>query len=195
MASTILSRRDLDFLLYEWLNVTALTSRPRFAEHSRQTFDAVLDLSAEIARKQFAPHNKKSDANEPFMRADGTVELIPEIGRALEVFAQAGLTAAQFDEELGGLQLPVTVARASMAWFQAANAATSGYAFLSIANANLLVEYGTPEQIEQWVRPMLEGRYFGTMCLSAAVLPTLWPSISAPSLRRHSPWSVPQKSM
>jgi alkylation response protein AidB-like acyl-CoA dehydrogenase len=168
MASTILSRRDLDFLLYEWLNVTALTSRPRFAEHSRQTFDAVLDLSAEIARKQFAPHNKKSDANEPVMRADGTVELIPEIGRALKVFAQAGLTAAQFDEELGGLQLPVTVARASMAWFQAANAATSGYAFLSIANANLLVEYGTPEQIEQWVRPMLEGRYFGTMCLSEA---------------------------
>jgi alkylation response protein AidB-like acyl-CoA dehydrogenase len=166
MASTILSRRDLDFLLYEWLDVTSLTSRPRFIEHSRQTFDAVLDLSAQIATEQFAPHNKKSDANEPVMRADGTVELIDEIGRALGVFAEAGLTAAQFDKELGGLQLPVTVARASMAWFQAANAATSSYALLSIANANLLVEYGTPEQIDEWVRPMLEGRYFGTMCLS-----------------------------
>jgi butyryl-CoA dehydrogenase len=35
-----------------------------------------------------------------------------------------------------------------------------------MGNANLLVEYGTEEQIDTWVRPMLEGRYFGTMCLS-----------------------------
>jgi alkylation response protein AidB-like acyl-CoA dehydrogenase len=166
VASTLLSRRDLDFLLYEWLDIAALTSRARFSEHSRQTFDAVLDLSAEIATKQFATHNKKSDANEPVMRPDGTVELIDEIGHALQVFAEAGLIAAQFDEKLGGLQLPVTLARASMAWFQAANAATSSYVFLSVANANLLVEFGTAEQIDQWVRPMIEGRYFGTMCLS-----------------------------
>ena len=42
--STLLSRRDLDFLLYEWLRVDELTKRERFAEHSRETFDAVLDL-------------------------------------------------------------------------------------------------------------------------------------------------------
>jgi butyryl-CoA dehydrogenase len=35
-----------------------------------------------------------------------------------------------------------------------------------VGNANLLAEYGTEEQIDTWVRPMLEGRYFGTMCLS-----------------------------
>ena len=44
MTSLLLSRRDLDFLLYEWLEVERLTTRPRFAEHSRETFDAVLDL-------------------------------------------------------------------------------------------------------------------------------------------------------
>jgi butyryl-CoA dehydrogenase len=35
-----------------------------------------------------------------------------------------------------------------------------------MANANLLLAHGSPEQIETWVGPMLEGRYFGTMCLS-----------------------------
>lgn len=166
MATSPLSRRDLDFLLYEWLDVVSLTARPRFAEHSRDTFDAVLDLSADIAIRHFAPHNKKSDAHEPRMRPDGTVEMIPEVGAALRVFGEAGLIAGQFDEALGGMQLPTVLARASMAWFQAANAATSSYPFLTIGNANLLVTHGSPEQVETYVRPMLEGRFFGTMCLS-----------------------------
>jgi alkylation response protein AidB-like acyl-CoA dehydrogenase len=157
MPATILSRRDLDFLLYEWLDVTVLTKRPRFREHSKQTFDAVLDLSVQIATKHFDTHNKQSDAHEPIMRPNGTVEIIDEVGRALRIFADAGLTAAQFDERLGGLELPVTLVRASMAWFQAANAATSSYPLLTVANANLLAAYGTEEQIDQWVRPMLQG--------------------------------------
>jgi alkylation response protein AidB-like acyl-CoA dehydrogenase len=166
MTAAPLSRRDLDFLLYEWLDVTSLTERKRFAEHSRETFDAVLDLSADIAVKHFAPHNKKADANEPHMRADGTVEMIPEVAEALKVFADAGLVAGQFDESLGGMQLPAVLARASMAWFQAANASTSSYPFLSVGNANLLVAHGSEQQIDTFVRPILEGRFFGTMCLS-----------------------------
>jgi butyryl-CoA dehydrogenase len=161
-----LSRADIDFLLYEWLDVPRLTERERFAEHSRETFDAVLDLSEDMAEKLFAPHNKKSDQHEPHVGADGKVEIIPEVGAALAEFSKAGLIAASFDESLGGAQLPAVVSRASMAFFQAANASTSSYPFLTIGNANLLVEFGTPEQIDTWVRPMLEGRFFGTMCLS-----------------------------
>lgn len=166
MPAPILSRRDIDFLLYEWLDVVELCGRERFSEHSRETFDAILDLSADLAVERFRPHNKKADANEPKMKPDGTVELIDDIKTAVDAFAAAGMIAAQFDEELGGLQLPATLARASLAWFQAANAATTSYPFLTIANANLLVEYGTPEQVDTYVRPMLEGRFSGTMCLS-----------------------------
>ena len=63
--SNLLSRRDLDFLLYEWLRIDELTKRERFADHSRETFSDVLDLCEELATRYFAPHNKKSDANEP----------------------------------------------------------------------------------------------------------------------------------
>ncbi|CAA9403864.1 MAG: 3-methylmercaptopropionyl-CoA dehydrogenase (DmdC) [uncultured Pseudonocardia sp.] len=45
----LLSRRDLEFLLYEWLDVELLTKRERYAEHSRETFDAVLDLAEQVA--------------------------------------------------------------------------------------------------------------------------------------------------
>lgn len=160
-----MSRRDLDFLLYEWLRVDELTKRQRFAEHSRDTFDGVLDLSEELAEKYFAPHNKKSDANEPTF--DGTrVIVIPEVKEAIDAFAQADLIGASMDEALGGAQLPVCVAQAAFAYVSAANVSTSGYLMLTVANANLIAKFGGDEQIEAFVKPMLAGRFTGTMALS-----------------------------
>ncbi|MER6073996.1 acyl-CoA dehydrogenase [Streptomyces sp. NPDC001817] len=165
MDSLLLSRRDLDFLLHDWLDVTALTRRPRYADHDRDTFDAVLELSEALATRHFEPHNKKNDAVEP--RFDGErVHLIPEVKEALRVFAEAGLTGAAMDYDVGGQQLPHVVANACMAWFQAANVGTAAYPFLTIGNANLLQAHGSKEQIDTYVRPMVKGRFFGTMCLS-----------------------------
>jgi len=165
MASLLLSRRDLDFLLYEWLDVELLTKRARYADHSRETFDGVLDLAEQMATRHFRPHNKKADANEPTFDGE-RVQLIPEVKAALDVFAQSGLIASSMDAAVGGMQLPSVVAGACFAWFQAANVGTSSYPFLTIGNANLLQKHGTPEIVDAYVRPMLEGRFFGTMCLS-----------------------------
>ncbi|UGY90306.1 acyl-CoA dehydrogenase [Streptomyces gobiensis] len=163
--SLLLSRRDLDFLLRQWLDTEELTRRPRYEEHSRQTIDAVLDLSEQLATRYFAPHNKRNDQEEP--RFDGEhVQLIPEVKEALDAFAASDLLAASMDAELGGMQLPHVVSTACFAWFQAANVATSAYPFLTLGNANLLSAHGTAEQIATYVRPMLAGRFFGTMCLS-----------------------------
>ncbi|MGO4256910.1 acyl-CoA dehydrogenase [Marmoricola sp. RAF53] len=164
-SSLLMSRRDLDFLLYEWLDCEELTARPRYAEHSRETFDAAMDLATTIATEHFAPHNKLADANEPTFDGE-RVHLIPEVAEALAAYFDSGLIAAGMDESVGGGQLPQVVASALTTWFQAANVGTSGYAFLTAANANLVLAHGSPEQVETWVRPMLAGRYFGTMCLS-----------------------------
>lgn len=165
MASLILSRRDLEFLLYEWLDVESLCQRPRFAEHSRETFNAVLDLCEQIASDKFAPHNRKADENEPHFDGE-RVTLIPETRDGLRAFCDAGLMAAGHDAELGGMQLPCVIEKAGFAWFKGANVATAAYPMLTIGNANTLLKCGTPEQIERFVKPMLEGRFLGTMCLS-----------------------------
>jgi butyryl-CoA dehydrogenase len=160
-----MSRRDIDFLLYEWLDAESLTGRERYAAHGRETFDAVLELAEQIATDHFAPHNKLSDAHEPTF--DGAqVRLIPEIRAALDVYARAGFIGATMDDELGGMQLPQVVASAASTWFQAANAGTSAYPFLSAANAHLLVAHGSADQVDRYVRPIVDGRFFGTMCLS-----------------------------
>ncbi|SNR82915.1 butyryl-CoA dehydrogenase [Geodermatophilus saharensis] len=165
MSSLILSRRDLEFLLHEWLEVETLTKRPRFAEHSRETFDAVMELAEQIATEHFAPHNRKADENEPRF-VDGRVQMIPEVAQALAVFVESGIMAGTFDEEYGGMQLPQTVGQAAFAWFKAANVGTSSYPFLTMGNARLLLAHGSQEQKDTYVRPMLEGRWFGTMALS-----------------------------
>src|SRR4030095_12212309 len=78
----------------------------------------------------------------------------------------AGLMSAEHDEEFGGMQLPVTVAKAVFAYFKGANVASSSYPMLTVGNANLLLAHGSPAQIDAFVRPELAGRFFGTMCLS-----------------------------
>ncbi len=92
--------------------------------------------------------------------------LLPEIKEALRVFGDVELLAMSMDEKYGGAKLPVVVAAAVFMWFQAANVSTVGYSLLTLANANLLAEFGSDEQIATFLPPMLAGRFTGTMCLS-----------------------------
>ena len=163
--SILLSRQDLDFLLFDWLKVDRLTARERYADHSRETFGAALDLAEAIATDHFAPHNKKADANEPRFE-NGKVVMIPEVGAALKHYSDAGLLAAQADAADGGMQLPSTVGSAAFAFFKAANTGTAAYAMLTTAASNLLRRHGSPELVARFLAPMREGRFFGTMCLS-----------------------------
>lgn len=164
--SNLLSHRDLEFLLFDWLAAGALTEHEKFSEHSRETFEAVLDLAETIATEKFEPINRILDANEPVVGKDGKVVLPKELIPALDAFRDSGLPLATFPEEYGGMRLPTLVGQAAFAWFQAASAAASSYAFLSTGNANLLVAHGSQEQIETFAQPVIEGRWFGTMCLS-----------------------------
>ncbi|MGE0830475.1 MAG: acyl-CoA dehydrogenase [Hyphomonadaceae bacterium] len=165
MVSLILSRRDIDFMLYEWLDVESLTQRPLFAHHDRLGFDAILDMSEKLATEKFANHNKLSDQNEPHFDGE-RVHVIPEVKEAVDALCATGLHAASQAPEIGGMHLPLTVEQAAFAFFNAANPASAGYVFLTKAAANLLIEHGSPEQIERYAKRMLEGRFFGTMCLS-----------------------------
>ena len=44
-------RQTADFLLHDWLDVESLTARPRFADHSRETFASVMDTCEKMARE------------------------------------------------------------------------------------------------------------------------------------------------
>jgi alkylation response protein AidB-like acyl-CoA dehydrogenase len=162
-------RDSLEFLLFDWLRVDALIERPRFAEHSRETFAQVLDTCERIAREKFAPFNRLVDTEEPHVVAgsDGERVILPQATHeALAAYVESGMLAAAQDHAFGGMQLPCVVEMAANAFFSKASAAMSAYAMLTGGNANLLMAHGTPRQREVFAANEFAGRWFGTMCLS-----------------------------
>lgn len=162
-------RDTLDFLLYDWLDATALAQRERFAEHSRETFDAVMDTCERIAREKYAPFNRLVDTEEPRTetQADGSLRVVlPQATHdARAAYAASGMLAAAQDHEGGGTQLPYLVEAAANAFFGKASVSI-GSNLLTVGNANLLMVHGTELQKRVFAANEFNGRWAGTMCLS-----------------------------
>jgi alkylation response protein AidB-like acyl-CoA dehydrogenase len=163
--SFLVNRRDLRFVLYELLDTASLCDRSRFQSLDRATFDAVLDTAHQLAEDKFATHAHELDENEPTFDGE-RVHIIPAVKEALDAYVEAGFMAAPFDEDLGGMQLPYTISQAAAALFHSANVSTAAYSFLTLAAANLLRAFGDERQKRLYLAPFIEGRFFGTMCLS-----------------------------
>jgi butyryl-CoA dehydrogenase len=158
-------RSTLDFLLYDWLAIEALTQRDRYADHSRETFDAVLDNCERIAREKFAPFNRLADTEEPGF--DGERVSLPQATHeAALAYAASGMLAASQDYAVDGMQLPCTVTMSGNAFFFRASVGLAAYGMLTSGNANLIMAHGTDAQRRVFAANELAGRWFGTMCLS-----------------------------
>ncbi len=160
-----MSYRDtLDFLLYDWLHAERLNERERFADHSRETFDAVLDTCERIAREKYAPANRTVDLQEPHF--DGEKVILPRATHeAHAAFVESGMMAAAQDYDIGGMQLPYTVQAAANSFFAMASVSI-GSNMLTSGNANLLMVHGTEMQKQVFALNEFSGRWAGTMCLS-----------------------------
>ncbi|OSZ68013.1 acyl-CoA dehydrogenase [Hydrogenophaga sp. IBVHS2] len=157
-------RPTVDFLLHDWLKVGSLQQRERFADHSRETFDAVLDTCERIAREKYAPFNRLVDTQEPHF--DGERVILPQATHdAQRAYAESGMLSAAQDYEVGGMQLPYTVEAAANAFFAMASVSI-GSGMLTTGNANLLMAHGTGLQKQVFALNEFNGRFSGTMCLS-----------------------------
>ena len=157
-------RPTLDFLLYDWLHADQLTQRERFSDHSRETFDAVLDTCERIAREKYAPFNRLVDMEEPHF--DGEKVILPQATHdANRAYAASGMLSAAQDHEEGGMQLPYTFEMAANSFFALASVSI-GSSLLTKGNANLLLVHGTEMQKAVFARNEFGGRFSGTMCLS-----------------------------
>ena len=158
-------RQTLDFFLSDWLSVNSLLSRPRFADHSAETFASVLDACERLARDKFAPINRLLDTEEPHFDGE-RVHLPAATHTAVSAYIDSGMLAAAQDHDAGGMQLPCVIEMAANAFFSKACVAVGGYALLTAGNANLLQAHGTKTQQLVFAKNQLTGRWLGTMCLS-----------------------------
>ena len=161
----ILDRKTIDFILFDMLSIEQRCGSGRYEDHDRESLHAVLNLAQKMSEDELWPHVALSDANEPQL-VDGEARILPEAKEALGKLREAGFFAAHADYELGGMQLPVSVNHACNGMMKGANVSTHAYMSLTRAAGNLLKVHGTDWQKRVYMKPMLDGRFFGTMCLS-----------------------------
>jgi len=160
-----IDRAELAFQLFDALPTASLAALPRFADYDRTAMDAVLDTAEGIAMDHFLPHAAALDLDPPRFER-GRVVMDERVGAALGVYREAGFFGAGFDREWGGAHMPETLRAAANFIFCMANVSTAAYPLLTIGVANLIAAFGSQEQKEQFLRPMVEGRFFGTLCLT-----------------------------
>jgi len=159
------SKRDLQFNLYQLLNVEQLTQYAYFQDHNRESFDMVLDAAEQIADKMLRPLLTEMDRKEPQL-IDGKICVHEGMKAVTRRFGEDGWINATFNYEEGGQQLPVTVHNAAAFIFQAANYSASVYPFLTTGAANLIRSFGSQELIDTYTPHMYNGRWQGTMALT-----------------------------
>jgi alkylation response protein AidB-like acyl-CoA dehydrogenase len=163
--SIIVNRRDLDFVMYEALDLNTILESEHYADYDRESLDAMLDLCQSLAEDQFLPFAAKLDANEPKF-VDGKVETIPEVKEAINAYREAGLCTSAYDAAIGGMQLPWMMDQALNGMFVCANNPVHTYLFLTQGVANMLNACGSDELKAKYLPKLVEGEWFGTMCLS-----------------------------
>ena len=159
------SKRDLQFNLYELLNVEQLTQYAYYQDHDRESFDMVLDAAEQIADKMLHPLLTEMDRKEPQL-VEGKIRVHEGMKAIVKRFGEDGWINATFSYEEGGQQVPVTVHNAAAFIFQAANYSASVYPFLTTGAANLIRSFGSSELIETYTPLMYNGRWQGTMALT-----------------------------
>ena len=163
--STLVDRRNLDFLLDEVFDFAGMFGWPAFAEHDPGAARQSIELAEQLALARFAPHRQLADAAEPKL-VDGRVVIPDAVREALREYHDAGFTSMAVRPEDGGLGLPYTLALICDSLFFAANISTTGYALLTRGVTNLIATHGSTEQKQCYLPPLTSGRWFGTMCLS-----------------------------
>ncbi|MCA1829209.1 MAG: acyl-CoA dehydrogenase [Myxococcales bacterium] len=165
MANPLVSDRNVEFLLYELARAEDLTALPYFSEHSRETFDLVLASARKLAREQLFPAFKPMD-DEPPRLENGQVRIHPAMRELWPRMFEMGLGTATRPAEVGGQQLPRTVAVLAAHYCMAANGAAMGYLGLTTGAAHLIEAFGDEFLKREFMTRMYAGEWAGTMALT-----------------------------
>jgi butyryl-CoA dehydrogenase len=164
-ANPLLSDRDVDFQLYEVLDVAGLCALPAFSEHSRETFELVMGNVRRFAREELFPTYRLMDAEPPSFR-EGRVHVHPLMRKLYPQMVELGLLTATRPPEVGGQRLPLTVASLATAYLMAGNLSAYGYVGLTLGAAHLLEVFGSPWLREEFMARLYRGEWTGTMALT-----------------------------
>ncbi|MEO7068369.1 MAG: acyl-CoA dehydrogenase C-terminal domain-containing protein [Rhodanobacter sp.] len=159
---------DMRFALFDVLDAEKTLLALRGGEaHSRDLIDAVLEEAGRLSEQLLAPTNAPADAEGcTFDKATHTVTTPASFKNAFKQFAEGGWTGLTNSEAMGGQALPGVIGTATTEIFQSGNLAWSLYPLLSEGATHALAMHGEDWQRELFMKPIVAGRWTGTMCLT-----------------------------
>lgn len=161
----LLSDRDVEFLLHEVHDLGALLRLSAFADHDRDTCELFLAGARALARDVLYPAYRPMDEEAPRFHA-GRIQVHPRMRAIWPRLCHLGVLTASRPPEVGGQQLPRTVALLAEAYLMAANLSAYGYAGLTAGAAHLIEAFGSDVLKDTYMRRMYAGEWTGTMALT-----------------------------
>lgn len=158
---------DIRFVLHDVLGAEALSAHLGFDTATRDIIDAVLEESARFTETVLAPLNRVGDeVGCAYDKATGDVATPPGFKQAYAQFVEGGWSGLASPAEFGGQGMPHLVAVPLKEMIDAANLAWGNFPLLSHGATEALLQHGEPWQQEVFLKPLVDGRWTGTMCLT-----------------------------
>ncbi len=158
---------DIRFALHDVLGAQALFQRLGLSEATADIIDAVLEEAARFSGTVLAPLNSVGDEiGSVFDKSTAAVTTPPGFKQAYDQFVEGGWTGLTAAPEFGGQGLPHTLGVPLNEMVNAANLAWGNFPLLSHGAVEALKHHGEAWQQEVFLKPLIEGRWTGTMCLT-----------------------------
>jgi alkylation response protein AidB-like acyl-CoA dehydrogenase len=157
---------DMRFVLFDVLGAEALFARlPGGDAATRDVCDAVLDEAARFAQQVLAPLNQSGD-QEGCHFANGVVTTPKGFKEAYVQFCDGGWAALNAPEQYGGQHMPEAIGAPIKEMLDSANLSWANFPLLSHGASEALKQHGEEWQREVFLKPIVSGRWTGTMCLT-----------------------------
>ncbi|HVR70986.1 MAG TPA: acyl-CoA dehydrogenase family protein [Vicinamibacteria bacterium] len=148
-----------------WEDSFRTADGPRTLDEARELYAAALGEAGEYLFREVAPRAAEIDEQGVGMK-EGEVVHPPALLRNIEGLKRMGLMGMDLPREVGGSNFPFTVG--AMFFESLSRACTNTlllYAFYQ-APAVMVLRFGTPDQIERWVKPLAAGEISGAVAMT-----------------------------
>jgi len=157
--------RDIEFNLFDVLDVGAVLGTGRYSDLDEDTVRTILAEAARLAEGPVAESFASADRNPPvFDPATHTVSMPPELAETVQAIKEAGWWRLSVAEEIGGMPVPKPLAWAVNEMIFCANPAAN-FLNLGPVMAQALHVEGNEEQ-RRWAAEGLERGWAATMVLT-----------------------------
>jgi len=164
----IANLRDIEFNLFEVLNLGAVLGSGRYHDLDVDTVRTMLDEVARLAEGPIAESFADADRNPPVFEPERhTISVSAELAKSVQAVKDAEWWRIGLAEEIGGVSAPGPVTWAINEMLHCANPAAAFFYSMGPAMANALYIEGN-EQQKRWATMALERGWAATMVLTEA---------------------------